>query len=108
MELVEGGNGPDERQFIEAKLRIHRWPTTPIPTVYIFNGEAHEWGHQFLYDPASLRKTLELAGFQQINEYPVSEKTDPVFREAERRARDPGSDLWLVNNFEAMAFEATR
>jgi len=108
MQLVEKGIGPGDKQFIDAKLRIHLWPVTPIPAVYIFNGEAHEWGHQFLYDPETLRTALDLAGFQQIIQYPVAQKTDPVFREAERRARDPGSDLWLVNNWEAMAFEATR
>jgi predicted SAM-dependent methyltransferase len=108
IKLIEDGIGPGDQEFIDAKLRIHRWPVTPVPTVYIFNGEAREWGHQFLYDPATLRKTLELAGFREINEYPVDQITDPVFREAERRARDPGSDLWIVGKWEAMAIEATR
>lgn len=108
MQLVEDDAGPADQQFIGIKLRIHRWPVTPVPAVYILNGEARDWGHQFLYDPEMLRKTLGLAGFQQINEYRVEEETDPVFREAELRAREPGSDLWVVNNYEAMAFEATR
>jgi predicted SAM-dependent methyltransferase len=108
MQLVEDSTRPGDQEFIAAKLRIHRWPVTPVPAVYILNAEARDWGHQFLYDPATLRKSLELAGFQQINEYPVEQITDPVFREAERRARDPGSDLWVVGKWEAMAIEATR
>jgi len=107
MLLVADGISPADRKYIDAKLRFHLWPVTPIPAVYILNREAHDWGHQFLYDPATLRKGLELAGFQQIHEYPVGEKTDPVFREAEIRTRNPGSDLWVVNDWEAMAFEAT-
>ena len=63
---------------------------------------------QFLYDPATLRKSFELAGFTQITEYRVDEKTDPVFRQAEIRTRNEGSDLWLINSWESMAFEAVR
>jgi len=108
MQLVEDGTSPANRKYIETKLRYHLWPSTPVPAVYILNREAHDWGHQFLYDPETLRKSLELAGFQQIREYPVSEKTDPVFGEAEIRTRNPESDLYVVNDWEAMAFEATR
>jgi predicted SAM-dependent methyltransferase len=108
VQLVGGATGAVDRQFIDAKLRIHGWPVTPVPEVYILNREVRDWGHQFLYDPATLRKSLELAGFQRIKEYPVGEKTDPVFQEAELRTRYPGSDLWVINNWEAMAIEATR
>jgi hypothetical protein len=75
---------------------------------YIFNRQVRDWGHQFLYDPTTLRKSLELAGFKQISEYRVDEKTDPVFREVEFRTRNEGSDLWLVNRWESIAFEAMR
>lgn len=98
----------ETRQFIAAKLRVTGWPETAVTGAYIFNRQAHDWGHQFLYDPATLRKSLELAGFKQITEYPVDEKTDPVFREAEMRTRYEGSDLWLVNRWESTAFEAVR
>jgi len=107
-QLLGGDADPTDQQFIDAKLRVHGWPVTPVPGAYILNLEVREWGHQFLYDSATLRKSLELAGFQQINEYLVGEKTDPVFKEAEFRTRHPGSDSWVVNNWEAMAIEATR
>ena len=98
----------ETRQFMAAKLRITGWPETAVTPAYIVNRQAHDWGHQFLYDPATLRKSLELAGFKRITEYRVEEKTDPVFREAEMRTRDEGSDIWLVNRWESMAFEAMR
>ena len=98
----------ETQQFIAAKLRVTGWPETAVTGAYIFNRQGHDWGHQFLYDPTTLRKSLELAGFKQISEYRVEEKTDPVFREAEMRTRDEGSDLWLVNRWESMAFEAVR
>jgi predicted SAM-dependent methyltransferase len=98
----------ETQEFIAAKLRVTGWPETAVTAAYIFNRQGHDWGHQFLYDPATLRKSLELAGFKQITEYHVDEKTDPVFREAEMRTRNEGSDLWLVNRWESMAFEAVR
>jgi predicted SAM-dependent methyltransferase len=103
------GTADDAQRFIETKLRYYyKWPITPVPEAYIFNRELRDFGHQFLYDPATLRKTFELAGFKQITEHGVTEKTDPVFQEAELRTRDVGSDLWYFNNWESMAFEAVR
>ena len=108
VQLLTGTADADTQQFVAAKLRLHGWPESPVPGAYIFNRQVREWGHQFLYDSATLRKSLELAGFKQITEYQVEVKTDPVFREIEYRTRDEGSDLWLVNRWEAMAFEAVR
>jgi hypothetical protein len=96
------------QQFIAAKLRLSGWPASPVTGAYIFNRQVRDWGTQFLYDPATLRKSFELAGFKQITEYRVDEKTDPVFREAEIRTRNEGSDLWMVNRWESMAFEVVR
>jgi predicted SAM-dependent methyltransferase len=106
--LLTGNPDAETRQFMAAKLRVAGWPETAVPAAYIFNRQVRDWGHQFVYDPATLRKSLELAGFKQITEHRVDEKTDPVFREAEMRTRDEGSDLWLVNRWESMAFEAVR
>lgn len=108
IQLLSAGADPETQQFIVAKQRLHGWPTTPVPGAYILNQQVREWGHRFLYDPATLRRSLELAGFKEITELPVAEQTDPVFQEVEVRTRDKGSDLWVVNNWEAMAFEAVR
>lgn len=103
------GTADETQRFIETKLRYYyKWPITPVPEAYIFHRELRDFGHQFLYDPATLRKTFELAGFKQITEHGVTEKTDPVFQEAELRTRDVGSDLWYFNNWESMAFEGMR
>jgi predicted SAM-dependent methyltransferase len=63
---------PDDLQprFIAAKLKIHGWPVTPVSEAYIFNEEMRNWGHRFLYDSATLRKTFKLPGFNQVTEYP--------------------------------------
>ena len=107
-QLLTGPIDEAQRGYIVAKLRLHPWPVTPVTGAYIFNHEVRDWGHRFLYDSATLRKTFELAGFNRVTEYPVEEKTDSVFKNAELRTRNPGSDLFLENSWEAMAFEAVR
>lgn len=108
VQLLSGNMDVDAQRFMAAKLRLHGWPENPVTGAYIFNRQVREWGHQFLYDSATLRKSFELAGFKQITEYPVEVKTDPVFGEVEMRTRNEGTDLWVVNRWEAMAFEAVR
>jgi predicted SAM-dependent methyltransferase len=108
VQLLTGDPDAEARRFIAAKLRLTGWPESPVTAAYIFNRQVRDWGTQFLYNPATLRKALELAGFKQITEYRVDEKTDPVFREAEIRTRNEESDLWVVNRWESMAFEAVR
>ncbi|HEV8720780.1 MAG TPA: methyltransferase domain-containing protein [Candidatus Binatia bacterium] len=108
VQLLIGNPDADAQRFIAAKLRLTGWPESPVTGAYIFNRQVRDWGHQFLYDPATLRKSLELAGFKQIVEYRVDEKTDPLFREVEFRTRNEGSDLWLVNRWESIAVEAVR
>ena len=108
IQLLNGDIDAEGQRFIAAKLRFHAWPETPVPAAYIFNQQVRQWGHRFLYDPATLRKSLELAGFKQISEYRIDDKTDPVFQEVESRTRYKGSDRWVVSNWESMVFEAVR
>ena len=108
VQLLNGNPDAAARQFIAAKFRLEGTPVNPVPGAYILNRQAREYGHQFLYDPPTLRKGLELAGFTQIVQYEVTDSTDPVFREVESRTRHPLPDFRMANNWESMAFEAMR
>ncbi|MSP40278.1 MAG: methyltransferase domain-containing protein [Deltaproteobacteria bacterium] len=108
VQLLNGTPDAEAQRFIDAKFRMGGVPVTPIPGIYILNRQVREWGHQFLYDPPTLRKSLELTGFKQISQYEINEKTDPVFQEVEIRIRHSDPDLKLINSWEAMAFEAVR
>jgi predicted SAM-dependent methyltransferase len=107
-QLLAGAQDADAERYLSAKLHLHQWQRNPVAGAYVLNMEHQSFGHQFLYDAATLRKSFELAGFTRVSEHRVSEKTDPVFQEAERRTRAPGSELWIVNDWEAMAVEAER
>lgn len=108
IQLLNGVPDAEAQRFIDAKFRVGGFPVTPTPGIYILNRQMREWGHQFLYDPPTLRKSLELAGFKQIAQYEIGEKTDPNFQEVEIRSRHSNPDMKLINNWEAMAFEAVR
>jgi predicted SAM-dependent methyltransferase len=106
--MTEGVKNDETQRFVDAKLRFHSWPVTSVPGAYILNRQVRDFGHQFLYDKATLRKSLELAGFSKITEYSVGEASDPVFQQVEDRMRDPKADIYVINRWEAMAFEAVR
>lgn len=108
VQLLDGAPDAEAQRFIDAKFRQGGVAVNAVPGTYIFNRQMREWGHQFLYDPTTLRKSLELVGFKQIKQYEVTEKTDPVFQEVEFRTQHSSPDLRLINNWEAMAFEAVR
>ena len=106
--LLNHGTDSEVRKVIEASRRLFGWPDTPVMPAYVFNKSMREWGHQFIYDPDTLRKTFELAGFTEIKERRIGEKTDPIFEGVEFRTRSRGEDIWLTNSWGAMAFEAVR
>lgn len=108
VQLLDGNPDAEAQRFIDAKFRQGGVAVNAVPEIYIFNRQMREWGHQFLYDPATLRKSLELIGFKQITQYQVTQKTDPVFQEVELRTHHSSLDLRAINNWEAMAFEAVR
>jgi len=67
-QLINVSTDVEVRKVIKASRRLYDWPETPVMPAYVFNKTMREWGHQFIYDPATLRKTFELAGFTEIKE----------------------------------------
>ena len=106
--LLNHGSDDESRRFMDAGRRLNGWPDVPVMPAYIFNKVAREWGHQFFYDPATLRKTFELAGFKEIVERRIGEATDPTFEAVELRTRAADEDMRFTNQWGAMAFEAVR
>jgi predicted SAM-dependent methyltransferase len=107
--VVENDKDAEVQKVIKANQLLFEWPETPVAAVYDFNKSVREWGHQFIYEPQALRRTMEMAGFENIRELSIKDKTDPVFEAAEFRKRDEWVDeLILVNQFVSMAFEAVR
>ena len=98
----------EAKELMAAHRRLFGWPDTPVMAAYILNKVVREWGHQFIYDPTTLGKTLALAGFREIKQYAVGSQTDPVCAKAEYRTHDLQKDVWMINEWGALAFEAVR
>lgn len=76
-------------------------PATPATVV---NNFVRDWGHQFIYDRATLTTGLAAAGFTDIVPRPVNLSDDPELSGIENAARMTEGFLEL----ESMVFEARR
>lgn len=45
--------------------------------IFVFNHFMRAWSHQFIFNVATLRRTLEMAGFSEIAQRPLTESSAP-------------------------------
>ena len=109
VKLFQTSKTDEMRDYINGKLGAAYWPETlPLtvsPECVILNYELKSFGHRFVYDPQTLRESLQRAGFQAIEEFAPGESDDPQLRGLEVRhaSRDHA-----VNDYETMVFQAVR
>jgi hypothetical protein len=72
----------------------------PIPC-FAINSTFMKWGHRFIYDQATLRKTLETAGFERVQFFTPGVSDDPNLTGIETRIRD-------MDLYETMVAQAVR
>ncbi|HYM11146.1 MAG TPA: methyltransferase domain-containing protein [Bryobacterales bacterium] len=106
VELFQDKKSDEMRRYMQYKAQWHTWPQIPTPQCLILNLELREFGHQFVYDPQTLKDSLAGAGFQRITEFRPGESDDAALRGIEGRQSNPY--LREVNNYETMVFEAVR
>ena len=72
-------NAPEE--YVHAKFAFQGWPMKPAALLpaFVINEELREWGHQFVYDEATLRDSLSKAGFESIQRFDPGLTDEPVF-----------------------------
>lgn len=68
---------------------------------YFFRG----WGHEFIYDNATLQYTLHKAGFKNITRFPIKESDDLHLKNLEHHGSAISEEF---NQLQTMAFEGTR
>jgi predicted SAM-dependent methyltransferase len=73
--------------------------------IVAFNRVVRAWGHQFLYDPATLMELLSRAGFTAITPRAIGQSEDPHLQNVELRT---GGEFDFANRFETMVFEARK
>ena len=105
----------------EPQERYIRWATRAYlpqlkvshPT-FLLNHHARYWGHQFLYDHETLRRSVTDPGFADLRFHGANETYEPAFKGLECHTEE----AWLPENLraegkemvalETMALEATR
>lgn len=97
------------RNYVDGKLKAPYWPErlplTVSPECVILNYELKSFGHQFVYDPRTLRDSLERAGFQDVKQFVSGESDDLQLKGLEVR------HTWVehaVSDYETMVFQAVR
>jgi predicted SAM-dependent methyltransferase len=94
------------QDYLQWALKEFNLPGDPYPKApNVINNFFRSWGHQFIYDPGTLRVALEQEGFTNVVECEVSESSHAPLRGLERHGV-----RWndFINRFETMVFEATK
>lgn len=94
----------EHRRYAEFHYTVLAAPGSVRSLAGIVSDYHRLWGHQFVYDAASLRQLLADAGFVQIQEMAMNESSCPQLRDLENDSRMPPGLLALTT----MCFEAQK
>lgn len=79
--------------------------SSPQNPCYAINRTFHEWGHQFIYDRATLASVLSHAGFRDVRFCEIGQSAVAEFQNLETHGDYSGE---AFNRFETMIAEASR
>ena len=78
--------------------RYLAWASADLPrngSCFVINRFMRAWGHEFIYDEATLRESLETAGFTNVTRRALNESGDAALRNLENEKRMPDGFLRL-------------
>jgi predicted SAM-dependent methyltransferase len=94
----------------EAQKRYIDWiakTLQPVPAycedVFVLNNAFRAWGHQFIYDPETLKATMLQCGFEDLKSYSPGVSDDPNLRGIEAHGTIIGNEA--INQFETFILE---
>jgi predicted SAM-dependent methyltransferase len=101
VELFQPARTDLQDQYVRYMSNLS-WPTVqePIPC-FAINSAFMDWGHRFIYDRATLRKTLEMAGFADVQFFTPGVSDDPNLTGIEARTTE-------MDLYETMVAQAVR
>lgn len=105
-DLIASEKSDVQQQYI-------RWITDVfLPEIKVYhasvvvNNAMRSWGHVFIYDRATLKNSLEEAGFTNVMVYSPGESDSAELRGVEAHGKTVGNEG--MNRFETMVLEGTR
>lgn len=89
--------------YLNWAVKTFNLPQEPYPKApVVVNNFFRSWGHQFLYDPETMRRAMEEASLVNIVQEKVGVSAHPLLRGLERHGQAIGDS---INEFETMVFE---
>lgn len=104
--LYSNPDGEDQEHYIRWIMRTFRAEFGDFSPVHAINQSFHGWRHKFIYDEATLRQSLESAGFGEITRVQPGESADEHLRGLERHGSYVGNERAM--RYETMIFEASK
>ncbi len=105
--LFQDSKTEEQKNYLKTKPIWHGWPEGSSPACIILNMELHEFGHQFVYDPDTLRARMMEAGFRIVNTFASGQSDDPALTGVENRQK--WADLArTADAYETMVLQATK
>ncbi len=95
-----------QREYIRYHVDKFVTPHGSHSPVFVLNSVVRNWGHQFLYDEATLRGAMEKAGFKDLKRYASGESDDPVLKGLEFHGKVVKNEA--MNAHETMVLEARK
>jgi predicted SAM-dependent methyltransferase len=78
---------------------------TDCKTVFVINNAFRAWGHQFIYDPETLMRTLAKCGFVNLKIYSSGISEEQHLRGIEGHGKITGDET--INDFETFVIEGS-
>jgi predicted SAM-dependent methyltransferase len=105
LDLFAKEKTPIQKKLMDFQIDLYKLPRVVLPECATLNLFFREWGHTFLYDPVSLRATLEEAGFREVEQLELGVSRDPELRNVDMHHQYSGRD---IDEYTSMFFEAKK
>lgn len=98
--------GDVQQEYIRYHVDKFLKPVGIHNPVFVLNNIVRNWGHQFLYDEATLRAAVKQAGFVDLKRYASGESDDPNLKGLEFHGKVVKNEA--MNAYETMVIEARK
>ena len=104
--LCDPNPTPEQKNYIDWIIARNMPEVDQHRGVFVLNNAFRAWGHQFLYDAATLKTTLARTGFTDFEDWKPGESNDPHLRDIESHGKAVGNEV--NNRYESMVVEARK
>lgn len=110
LRMITGLCGPEktaaQNQYVDFIVERVMPGVKACKAVFVVNNAFRAWGHQFLYDPQTLRHALAGHGFEDLKDYQSGASDDPNLRGLEAHGKTIQNEE--INQFETFVVEASK